>query len=183
MFNNKKDPLVDAVKGIMEASAREREIERKLNESLGITSKKALPHELHSEYDAVLKESIAGSQINEVSEKLLKRAKQKAKDKAMVAWELNDKKAEDKNEKRAEKFSKAIVKKQKMKEALDPVGEEDDDVDNDGEKNTKSDEYLKHRRKVISKKMDEEHLQEKAPPGKKYERMVKHIKKGYEKDG
>ena len=116
MFNNKKDPLVDAVKGIMEASAREREIERKLNESLGITSKKALPHELHSEYDAVLKESIAGSQINEVSEKLLKRAKQKAKDKAMVAWELNDKKAEDKNEKRAEKFSAAIAKKQKMKE-------------------------------------------------------------------
>ena len=111
MFNNKKDPLVDAVKGIMEASAREREIERKLNESLGITSKKALPHELHSEYDAVLKESIAGSQINEVSEKLLKRAKQKAKDNAMVAWELNDKKTEDKNEKRAEKFSAAIEKK------------------------------------------------------------------------
>lgn len=116
MFNNKKDPLVDAVKSIMEASAREREIERKLNESLGITSKKALPHELHKEYDEVLKESIAGSQINEVSEKLLKRAKQKAKDKAMVAWELNDKKAEDKNEKRAEKFSAAIAKKQKMKE-------------------------------------------------------------------
>lgn len=192
MFNNKKDPLVDAVKSIMEASAREREIERKLNESLGITSKKALPHELHKEYDEVLKESIAGSQINEVSEKLLKRAKQKAKDKAMVAWELNDRKAEDKNEKRAEKFSAAIEKKKakpslkkkkNMKEALDPVGQEDDDVDNDGKKNTKSDKYLKHRREVISNKMDEEHLQEKAPPGKKYERMVKHIKKGYEKDG
>jgi hypothetical protein len=29
----------------------------------------------------------------------------------------------------------------------------------------------------------EEDLQEKAPPGEKYERMVKHIKKGYSKDG
>jgi len=57
MFNNKKDPLVDAVKSIMEASAREREVERKLNESLGITSKKALPHELHKEYDAALLEA------------------------------------------------------------------------------------------------------------------------------
>lgn len=57
MFNNKKDPLVDAVKSIMEASAREREIERKLNESLGITSKKALPHELHKEYEKALSEA------------------------------------------------------------------------------------------------------------------------------
>lgn len=29
----------------------------------------------------------------------------------------------------------------------------------------------------------EEELQEKAPPGEKYERMVKHVKKGYSKDG
>jgi len=36
-------------------------------------------------------------------------------------------------------------------EALDPVGKEDDDVDNDGKKNTKSDAYLKNRRKVRSK--------------------------------
>ena len=29
----------------------------------------------------------------------------------------------------------------------------------------------------------DEELQEKAPPGAKYERMVKHVKKGYSKDG
>jgi hypothetical protein len=29
-----------------------------------------------------------------------------------------------------------------QKEALDPVGKEDDDIDNDGKKNTKSDKYL-----------------------------------------
>jgi len=38
-------------------------------------------------------------------------------------------------------------------ESLDPVGQEDDDVDNDGKKNTKSDKYLKHRRSVVGKKV------------------------------
>lgn len=33
-------------------------------------------------------------------------------------------------------------------EALDPVGQEDADIDNDGKKNTKSDKYLTNRRKV-----------------------------------
>lgn len=35
-------------------------------------------------------------------------------------------------------------------EALDPVGKEDADVDNDGKKNTKSDKYLSARRKKVS---------------------------------
>ena len=41
-------------------------------------------------------------------------------------------------------------KKKKVKEALDPVGKEDDDIDNDGDVD-KSDSYLKHRRKVRGK--------------------------------
>jgi len=36
-------------------------------------------------------------------------------------------------------------------EALDPVGKEDDDIDNDGKKNTKSDKYLLNRRKAVGK--------------------------------
>jgi hypothetical protein len=32
-------------------------------------------------------------------------------------------------------------------------------------------------------KEETENIEEKAPPGDKYERMVKHIKKGYSKDG
>ena len=39
--------------------------------------------------------------------------------------------------------------------SLDPVGQEDADIDNDGKKNTKSDKYLKNRRKAIAKAMDE----------------------------
>lgn len=40
-------------------------------------------------------------------------------------------------------------------EALDPVGKEDADIDNDGDTD-KSDEYLKNRRDAIAKKMNED---------------------------
>lgn len=43
-------------------------------------------------------------------------------------------------------------KSKKADEALDPVGREDDDVNNDGEVN-KTDKYLKHRRDVVSTKV------------------------------
>ena len=49
--------------------------------------------------------------------------------------------------------AKTAAKRAKMKEALDPVGKEDADVDNDGKKNTKSDKYLLKRRQAISKAM------------------------------
>lgn len=41
-------------------------------------------------------------------------------------------------------------KERNMKEAMDPVGREDRDIDNDGDVD-KSDKYLKNRRKAISK--------------------------------
>jgi len=40
-----------------------------------------------------------------------------------------------------------------MGEALDPVGQEDADIDNDGKKNDKNDKYLRNRRKTIAKKL------------------------------
>tara|TARA_B100000902_G_scaffold380422_1_gene415829 strand:+ start:2728 stop:3927 length:1200 start_codon:yes stop_codon:yes gene_type:complete len=42
---------------------------------------------------------------------------------------------------------------------LDPVGQEDDDIDNDGKKNTKSDKYLKNRRKVVGNAIAKEELE------------------------
>jgi len=52
-------------------------------------------------------------------------------------------------------LAKAKAKREKVKEALDPVGREDKDIDNDGDSD-KSDKYLLNRRKVrgaaISKK-------------------------------
>ena len=61
-----------------------------------------------------------------------------------------------------------------INEALDPVGQEDDDIDNDGDVDS-SDKYLKHRRDVISKK-----LAELAPKG--WEGTVKAMKKHPEID-
>ena len=40
-------------------------------------------------------------------------------------------------------------------EELDPVGQEDDDVDNDGDVD-KTDDYLKNRRKAISKAIEKQ---------------------------
>ena len=51
------------------------------------------------------------------------------------------------------------VMKKEMKEGLDPVGKEDDDVNNDG-KTDKSDDYLKNRRKAISASMKKEEVEE-----------------------
>lgn len=51
----------------------------------------------------------------------------------------------------------AIATKTAMSEALDPVGKEDDDVDNDGDSDS-SDKYLKNRRAAVSKAMKKEEL-------------------------
>tara|TARA_R110000868_G_scaffold331980_1_gene592952 strand:- start:4061 stop:5290 length:1230 start_codon:yes stop_codon:yes gene_type:complete len=45
------------------------------------------------------------------------------------------------------------AKKGITQEALDPVGKEDADIDNDGKSNTKKDKYLMHRRNVIKKEL------------------------------
>ena len=47
-------------------------------------------------------------------------------------------------------LAKARAKREKMKESLDPVGQEDDDIDNDGDTDS-SDKYLNKRRKAIGK--------------------------------
>ena len=49
-------------------------------------------------------------------------------------------------------LAKTKAKREKMKEALDPVGQEDSDIDNDGDVD-KSDKYLGKRRKAIAKAM------------------------------
>ena len=59
MFNNRKDPLIDSVKKVMEENELRRQAELDLNEELGIASKRALPHEHHANYDALLEQKIA----------------------------------------------------------------------------------------------------------------------------
>lgn len=57
MFTNKKDPLVDSVRKVMEQNELRRRVEYALNEELGITSRNALPHEQRASYDSVLEEA------------------------------------------------------------------------------------------------------------------------------
>jgi len=52
---------------------------------------------------------------------------------------------------------KSYKAKTKKEDKLDPVGQEDDDVDNDGDVDS-SDKYLKKRRSAIKKSMDEEKM-------------------------
>ena len=50
------------------------------------------------------------------------------------------------------------------KKVLDPVGQEDDDIDNDGDED-ESDEYLNHRRKVRKKEITSEEVNEAEEDG------------------
>jgi hypothetical protein len=73
----KADPLVDSVKIVMEQNSIRREVERLVNEEFGVTSRKGLPHELHAEYDAALKEATEAT-LNEISKDLAQRTKHTA---------------------------------------------------------------------------------------------------------
>lgn len=55
---------------------------------------------------------------------------------------------------KADEFTKQILEA-KMSKGMDPVGKEDDDVDNDGDVDS-SDSYLKKRRKAIAKAIEDE---------------------------
>jgi hypothetical protein len=85
MFTNRrKDPLVDSVQKVMKENSLRREAEAALNRSLGITSKRALPHEKHAAYDKALAEATTKvlsegvEQIDEISKGLAARYIKKA---------------------------------------------------------------------------------------------------------
>ena len=50
---------------------------------------------------------------------------------------------------------KKYVYSSRLNEALDPVGKEDSDIDNDGDVD-KTDDYLKNRRKAVSKAIEKQ---------------------------
>ena len=98
-----------------------------------------------------------------VMERAVSKAQQQAAGIALAAKKLGKKPAgkgasaemSKMSTKELEKFAgtkhKGLPKHKKTDEALDPVGQEDDDVDNDGKKNTKSDKYIKTKRAAVSK--------------------------------
>ena len=81
-------------------------------------------------------------------------------------------------------LAKAAAKRASMKkEALDPVGAEDGDVDNDGDKD-KSDKYLLKRRKAISKAIGKKKVatEESEVPSKDLKKLVKKAVKRVDHD-
>ena len=83
MFNKNNNPLVETVKAVMKQNEVHRQAEAALNEELGISSKRALPHEYHAQYDALLeaKRNKVGKEVRTNAEKLVDRfhAKRDAK--------------------------------------------------------------------------------------------------------
>lgn len=57
MFTKKHDPLVDSVRSVMEKNTLRRQVEEAINEELGVSSRKAIPHEHLASYDAMLEEA------------------------------------------------------------------------------------------------------------------------------
>ena len=75
MFKS-KDPLVESARQAMEKGIRDRAIESEINEAFGVESRKALPNEFHSDYDALLSEAKSCGKIDEaLKDKIHKVAK------------------------------------------------------------------------------------------------------------
>ena len=93
--------------------------------------------------------------LNDISKIYLEEVAKKKKDNSYLETDFKKRQANN------EKARKDLMKGPQMKnphfeeKQLDPVGQEDDDVNNDGKKNTKTDKYLLKRRKAIAKAMKE----------------------------
>ena len=88
-----------------------------------------------------------------LSEKQLTKAELKKREEIVKAMKA---KGAPKN---AKTYAIATAQAEKVAETLDPVGKEDDDINNDG-KVDKTDKYLKNRRDVVSKKITKEEVQQ-----------------------
>lgn len=74
-----------------------------------------------------------------------------------------------------------LQEKKHHKKKLDPVGKEDEDVDNDGKVDS-TDKYLKHRREVIAKNIKEEETIVESERLSYHKKMVKKIEKELAED-
>lgn len=187
--SNKKDPLVDAVAKVMQENQIRRDVERQFNEDLGIHSKKVLPFEKHAEYDRVLAEK---------TQQALSEAYSMKKEALHPNQQKLDVHEPEKDELTAKDFAMLRAKKKpkEMDEELDPDKKaippgKSSDPDfaapganpNAGEPRIKFVPEPKKDEKVPLPPKRPANLKEAAPKGAKYERMVKHIKAKYAKDG
>jgi len=93
-----------------------------------------------------------------------------------VEWRSLETFPKETNESALKKSAKGMAmygKKSKMREKLDPVGKEDDDINNDG-KVDKTDKYLKNRRDTIAKNI-KEYLKKERKKLKKNRRDIEDV--------
>ena len=207
MFN-KNDPLIDSVTKIMEENQVRRNVTEAVNAELGIADKKALPHEHHAEYDTYLEEAIQealkgnqhkidankNNKVDAHDFKLLRARKEKKPEEHGVEAEremaskgqkmYEEEKSYSAKEARA---GKDIGKKGKMFAKIAASAAKKYGSEERGKKVAGA-VLAKLRAKTMKEESEESDpapvaIQEKAPPGDKFERMVKHIKDKYKKDG
>ena len=239
-FTKKRDPLVDAVAKVMQENQLRRDVEKKVQEEMGIQAKRQLPFQKHADYDRVLaertavalnegamkKEELVGNQhkidanknnkVDAQDFKILKAKKGQMEEENESAEKKMEKGEESKEassmeEEALDELSKktlgSYVKKashdvatksaatgryaERANKVKDAMKKGDYSNYQQGKKDdATADKMFKKswkRREGIAKATDkltkEENLAEKAPPGDKYERMVKHIKSKYSKGG
>ncbi len=102
--------------------------------------------------------------LNDISKVYLDQVIEKKDDDSYLETDMkkrrenNEKAIEDMRKTKANRDMVASARK-KFDEALDPVGKEDDDIDNDGDTD-KSDKYLHNRRKVVGKAISKKKVKE-----------------------
>ncbi len=95
----------------------------------------------------IAREEIASAILDEKKKDLEKELEDDETGESVPDKEEEEEEIDDEDE------DEEVKPKKKVKEGLDAVGGEDDDVNNDGKVNS-SDSYLKNRRKTIANKMD-----------------------------
>ena len=68
----KNDPIYESVRKVMETNELHREVVSVVNESLGIEDRKALPFEIQSDYDTLLKNVFESAQVDEAIQKQIR---------------------------------------------------------------------------------------------------------------
>ena len=94
-----------------------------------------------------------------LDEKKMSKGEMKKREEYVKGMKKSKKGFEDRYGKRAKEVMYATATKMAMKEGMDPVGQEDKDIDNDGD-HDKSDKYLLKRRGAIKKAISKRRMKE-----------------------
>jgi hypothetical protein len=187
MFSNqftKKDPLVDSVRKVMEQNQREREAAAAVNEKFGIQDRKALPHEMQTEWDAAYKKTLSEGveALDEISKgKAAKYIKGAAADLADRADPQSHYINDDDDDDGSESERKVDNRYKGIKRAVNRLTKESEQLDEISSKLASS--YLKKKRErdydddgLVSRRKKSQTLKDADKDAKSTVRALKRIK-------